>query len=338
MGITILEIAKKAGYSKSTVHRALTSSSRIDDKTRREILQIARKYKYEPNLQARCLCGAKTRILGVIIPDVGNSFYSKALKGIDEIAENKGYNVLMFTSHMDQEKQKRIVRMIPRYGVEGIMICPVSANDHKIIYELKNTKTPYVGFHQTSMNDIDFVHSGSEIGAFKITEYLVSLRHQRIAHVTIDQPADLGIAQKLKGYKRALKKNKISLDEKLIISRSKLYGFDTGYEATKELLNLPDPPTAIFVLCDRIAVGVVKAIKDSGLKIPDDISVAGYDNEPFSEAIDPQLTTVSSSAYEIGKSAAGLLIENIETDNKEKRQIVIEPTLVIRNSCRKICG
>ncbi|OGV52852.1 MAG: hypothetical protein A2017_16950 [Lentisphaerae bacterium GWF2_44_16] len=335
MGITILEIAKKTGYSKSTVHRALTSSSRIDEKTRQEILRIANKYKYEPNLQARCLCGAKTKILGVIIPDVGNSFYAKALKGIDELAEREGYNVLMFTSHMSEKKEELIVRKLQNHGVEGLLISSM-AGGLELVSALKNAGIPYVGFHQTNMSDIDFVHSGLEIGAFKITDYLISLGHRRIGHVTIDQPVDLGIAQKLEGYKRALEKNGIPFDETLIMSRSKFYGFNTGYEATKELLKLRNPPTAVFVLCDRIAVGAVKAIKASGLRIPMDISVAGYDNEPFSEVIDPPLTTVSSSAYEIGKSAAELLIENIENTNTKKRQLVIEPVLVIRDSCRKI--
>jgi DNA-binding LacI/PurR family transcriptional regulator len=336
MGITILEIAKETGYSKSTVHRALTSSSRVDDTTRQNILKIAKKHKYEPNLSARCLCGAKTKILGVVIPDLGNSFYAKALKGIDEVAEDKGYSVLIFTSHMSEKKQKEIVRKIQNYGVEGMLISPMMENSGSLISELKNAEIPYVGFHQTSTDDMSFVHSGSEIGAFKLTNHLISLGHRRIAHVTIDQPADLGIAQKAEGFRRALKKNGIQIDETLIISRSKFYGFNSGYEATKELLQMPNPPTAIFALCDRIAVGVVRAIKDSGLKVPGDISVGGYDNEVFSEVIDPPLTTVSSSVYEIGKSAAELLIDNIENEITDKIKIIIDPVLVIRNSCQKI--
>ncbi|OQA86565.1 MAG: HTH-type transcriptional regulator DegA [Lentisphaerae bacterium ADurb.Bin242] len=335
MGITILEIAKKTGYSKSTVHRALTSSSRIDEKKRREVLRIADKYKYEPNLQARCLCGAKTKILGILIPDVGNPFYSKALKGIDEIAEDKGYHVLMFTSHLSWKREERIVHKLQNYGVEGLLISSMEGGI-ELVRALKNTGIPYVGFHQTDISDISFVHSGAEIGAFKMTEYLISLGHRRIGHVTIDQPSDLGIYRKAEGYKRALVKNGIEFDEKLIISRSKHYGFNNGYEATRELLRLENPPTAIFALCDRIAVGTARAIKDSGLKIPEDISLAGYDNEPFSEVIDPPLTTVSSSAYEIGKAAAELLIGNIENSIDEKRQIVIDPVLVVRDSCRKI--
>ncbi len=336
MGITILEIAKKTGYSKSTVHRALTSSSRIDDKTRQDILKIAKKLKYEPNLSARCLCGAKTKILGVVIPDLGNSFYAKALKGIEEIAEDKGYSILIFTSHMNETKQKEIIRKIQNYGVEGILISQLVENGRKLITDLKRAGIPYVGFHQTSIDDMPFVQSGSETGAFKITEYLISLGHRRIAHVTIDQPSDAGIAQKKEGYARAFKKNGIPLDDSLIISRSKFYGFDSGYEATKELLSSANPPTAIFALCDRIAVGVVRAIKDSGLRVPEDISVAGYDNEVFSEVIDPPLTTVSSAAYEIGKSAAELLIRNIENSIADKIKMLIEPTLVIRDSCRKL--
>lgn len=336
MSITILEIAKKTGYSKSTVHRALTSAARIDEKTRREILQIARRYNYEPNLSARRLCGAKTKILGVVIPDIGNSFYAKALKGIDEVAEDKGYSVLIFTAHMNEKKQKEIVRKIQNYGVEGILISPMMENGGNLVSDLKKAGIPYVGFHQTNIDDMCFVQSGSEIGAFKMTDYLIGLGHRRIAHVTIDQPSDVGIAQKRAGYARAFKENGIPPDDSLIISRSKFYGFDSGYEATKELLNSANPPTAIFVLCDRIAVGVVKAIRDSGLRIPDDISVAGYDNEVFSEVIDPPLTTVSTSVYEIGKSAAGLLIQNIEKENTDKIKIIIDPVLVIRDSCRKI--
>ena len=336
MGITILEIAEKSGYSKSTVHRALTSSSRVGDKTRKEILKIAKKNKYAPNLSARCLCGAKTKILGVIIPDIGNSFYAKALKGIDEVAESKGYSILIFTSHMNERKQKEIVRKIQNYGVEGILISPMMENSRRLVSDLKNAEIPYVGFHQTNMDDMRFVQSGAELGAFKMTEHLISLGHRRIAHVTIDQPSDLGIALKIEGYKGALLENGIPFDETLIISRSKFYGFDSGYEATKELLRSAKPPTAIFALCDRIAVGVVRAVKDSGLRVPEDISVGGYDNEIFSEVIDPPLTTVSTSVYEIGKSAAELLIGIIENKITDKVKTIIEPTLVIRNSCQKI--
>ena len=337
MSVTILEISRETGFSKSTVHRALSGTSRIDPETRDKIMESVKKHNYQPNLQARSLVGAKTFILGVVVPDLSSTVYAKAIAGVEKIAQSKGYSILIFSSDNSPLKQLQLIKRIKQYGIEGFIISPAQlVEQQEFIDGLKNAGIPYVGIHNCHAQDICMVSSGEETGAFLAVEYLIKLGHRRIGHVTIEQPTDPGIKHKLDGYIRALRTYGIAYDPSLVVCKDKYYAFGSGYEATRELLHMPDPPTAIFALSDTVAVGVADGIKSMKLKIPEDISLIGYDNKDFAQVMKPKLTTVSAHFNRIGEHAAQLLIQKIENPDYELQKIVCEPELIIRKSCTKI--
>jgi DNA-binding LacI/PurR family transcriptional regulator len=335
MSVTILEISRKTGFSKSTVHRALSGVGRINPETRIKVMECVKKHNYHPNLQARSLVGAKTFIIGIVVPDLSSRAYAMAIAGVEKVAQSKGYGILIFSSDNSHAKQLQLINRIKQYGIEGFIISPAPMfEQQEFIDGLKNAGIPYVGIHNCQAQDICLVSSGEEIGAFRAVEYLIKLGHQRIGHITIEQP-DPGIKHKLDGYMRALKTYGITCDPALVIRKDKSYAFGSGYETTRELLQIPNPPTAIFALSDNIAVGVAKGIKSLGLKIPDDVSLIGYDNKDFTQVMEPQLTTMMSRFDKIGEHAAALLIGKIENHDFELQKTVCIPEPVIRGSCGK---
>jgi DNA-binding LacI/PurR family transcriptional regulator len=336
MSVTILEISRETGFSKSTVHRALSGAGRIDPETRDKVMEYVKKHNYQPNLQARSLVGAKTFILGVVVPDLSSQAYARAIAGVEKVALSKGYSILIFSSDNSHLKQLQLINRIKQYGIEGFIISPAHLiEQQEFIDGLKNAGIPYVGIHNCQSQDICLVSSGEEIGAFRAVEYLIKLGHRRIGHVTIEQP-DPGIKHKFDGYMRALKTYGVAYDPALVVRKDKSYAFGSGYETTRELLQISDPPSAIFALSDNIAVGVAKGIKSLGLKIPEDVSLIGYDNKDFTQVMEPQLTTVKTHFDEIGEHAATLLIGKIENPDFELKKTVCTPELVIRGSCTEL--
>ena len=332
MSVTILEISKSTGFSKSTVQRALTDSHDVNPRTRAKIIEYAEKKNYKPNFQARSLVGAKTFIIGIMVPYLNLPNYAEIISGVEKEATDNRYNVLVFCSENDHLKQLRLIEWIKYYGVEGFIIVPaLEADQRELLDSLEICGIANIGIH--NCGDRDIISSGEEIGAFRAVEYLIKLGHRRIGHITIDQPVDWGIKHKLDGYIRALKTYGIAYDDSLVVCKDKYYAFGSGYEATRELLQIPNPPTAIFALSDTIAVGVADGIKSLGLKIPDDVSLIGYDNKDFAQVMEPKLTTVLTHFDEIGKRAAKILIQKIENPDFNIQKIICEPELIIRASC-----
>jgi LacI family transcriptional regulator, galactose operon repressor len=337
LSVTIIDIAHETGYSKSTVHRVLSGAERVNYKTREAILAVAKRHNYRANLQARALKGAKTNLIGALVPDLSNVHYAKLIYGAEQLIEEYGCSLIILTSHRDMLKQERLLSQIRQHAIDGFIFSPVEDRiETRLIKTLSSAGVPFVGIHNTLNPHISAVQSGEVEGAYMAVKHLIKLGHRRIAHLTIDQPLDPGIELKLNGYRKALADYNIAFDPDLIVQDSKLYNYDAGYSGFKKLIADGTDATAIFVLCDRIAVGVYRAAAELGIRIPDDISVVSYDNREFTEVMLPRLTSVEADFEKIGRAACKILMARIKNPNRANERLTIKPRLKIKDSCKSI--
>jgi LacI family transcriptional regulator len=327
--MTIEEIAKLAGVSKTTVSRVLNSKPDVNKATREKILQIIDENDFQPNAFAKAFSLQKSHSIGLIIPYeadyiFSNPFYIEVMRGVSTEINNRGYYLSICYpkdhNYVDMYKQKR---------VDGyILMSPGSFHSH-IIESLNEVKAPFVSTaHIPDYADMISVDVDNYKGGRMLTEYLVGLGHKRIAY--IGKLSVTSSTDRLHGYQDILKENKILLDDKLV-KISKSGTSDSGYQIMKELLNENRDITAVFAASDIMTGGVIKAIKEAGFSVPEDISVVGFDDIPNSAYADPPLTTIKQPAFEKGVEATKMLIDLIE-DEIEPKSKMLDLKLVIRKS------
>lgn len=330
MGITIDEIAKLAGVSKTTVSRVLNNKPDVKPETREIIMSLISKYDFQPNAFAKAISLKKSQTIGLIIPYeadyiFSNPFYAEVMRGISTEIDKHGYYLLLCYTHEDNYidiyKQKR---------VDGYILMSPGRYHKDIVKLLKEVNAPFVATAKVpGERNVLYVDVNNYLGAVLAVEYLISLGHKRIGFI-INGPQILASSQeRLKGYRTILSKHGIEYDKEIVkIGDTSV---KSGYTAMKQLLELGDSLTAVFVANDMMAIGAIKAIKEEGKNIPNDISVIGFDDIPLAEVIDPPLTTVRQPAFEKGEKAAKLLIKMIEQKEKIKSE-VLRVELIVRNS------
>jgi LacI family transcriptional regulator len=297
---------------------------------------MAKKLNYEPNRVAQSLRIKKTNTLGVVVPEINMHFFSSTISGMQEYAAKHHYSIMICQSMESVRTEKSNIQMLVSNRVDGLIISLSSETktyDH--LEQLIEKKIPIILFDRvTDALNVSKVVVDDHDGAFKAIEHLVKTGCKRIAY--LGGPENLYVSyQRLKGYQDALEKNNLPLDPELIIHCEDLH--TEPIEATHKLLNLQHPPDAIFCMNDPVAILTMQVIKERGFRIPDDVSVIGFTNEPVSKYIEPSLTTVSQPAYEMGQVAAKLFIQEVEDKEDTKPVVKVLPTeLVIRNSTRKI--
>lgn len=330
--ITIAEIAKLANVSKTTVSRVLNNKPDIQPETKERIKKIIEEYDYHPNVFAKAISHRKSNTIGLLIPYsanyvFSNPFYYEIIRGISLETNNNGYYVLMCYTENDNYvlalKQKR---------ADGIIVVsPGSA--HKNIFDvISNLGVPCVATSKVpGIPDMYCIDTDDVQGACLAMEHLVSLGHRRIGY--INGPEILASSrERLEGYRKTLAKYNIPYDESLVKAGDTSIG--SGYKAMTELLKESDI-TAVFVSCDLMAVGALNAINGAGMKVPDNISVVGYDDIPLAGALNPPLTTVNQFAFKKGVLAARMIIDLIEEKQVTERP-KIDVELVIRSSTRQV--
>jgi LacI family transcriptional regulator len=331
--VTIKDIAKALNLSTSTVSRALRGSYEINAETKRLVMEYAEKVHYSPNPIALSLKENKSKAIGVIVPEIANHFFSQAINGIEDIANKRGYHVVIFQSHESYEREIVNIQHIIARKVDGLLIS-LSGQTSNVshLQEIQQKNLPLVLFDRVSDKiDAHKVVADNFDGAFRATEHLILSGRKRIAHVT--SPSLLSITQeRLAGYRAALEKYGIQYEESLV----KYCGF--GAEEAKKLVdNLIETqnPDAIFTTSDRLALDCFSAIKEKNISMPNDVAFIGFTNLKVAHLLDPSLSTVVQPAFEIGQAAAELLLDSIERkpQNIEQfRTIKIPTEMVIRNS------
>lgn len=334
--ITIKDIAKSLNISVSTVSRALNNNPDISLKTRNLVQKYAKEQKYNPNSWAQLLRSNQSSIIGVIVPELANIFFSNVLAGIEDIAGKHGYNVIVCQSNENYEKEIRNVDTLIKARVSGV-ISSLSKTTFKYDHfqELIDRDIPVVFFDRICTGiDTSKVVVDDYSGTLSATEYLIETGCKRIAFFSA--PPHLEISKNRKnGYLDALRKHNLAVDERLI------YFADTkkqGYLKALDVLQENNRPDGFMTMNDYTASGIILAAKQLGLKIPNDISICGFSNSKISQDTDPMLTTVDQHPRKVGEEAIELLLEKINNEGKYiiKKNRVIKTSLVVRQSTKPI--
>lgn len=329
MAITIKDIARETNFSTASISRVINGGKGVGQKGREEILAVAKRLNYYPNLQARGLVAKKPRIIGIIIPRASefvfsNPFYSEILKGISERSRQSGYYLIL--SFAEKESYCRLYQ---HRLVAGIIVLANHTNDSRY-QEAQRMKIPMVLIPGLVDSDkIPSVDIDNFNAAFISVNYLIDLGHQRIALLNGPSNSKYSILR-LAGYRQALKINHVHFQKDLVSK------FDAtqegGFRSMQNQLLMKQPPTAVLVFNDYSAMGALWAAKEMGFRVPEDVSVVGFGDVPFSSMINPPLTTVHEPLHKIGYEATNMLLEVIQGKNLSKRNIILPVKLVIRQS------
>jgi LacI family transcriptional regulator len=337
MAVTLKDIAEKTGVSPTTVSLVLNQKddSRISESTRKKILEAVKELGY----QSKGMTQIATPFpipptIGLVISDIRNPFFTELASVIEDVASRFGYNIILCNTRENLRKEHEFLEVLWKRKIDGLIITPV---DHKES-ELQNFltyKVPvvvvdrYLQDIETSVVLVDNIEGG-----YLAVEYLIRLGHKRIGIIKGRQNVTTG-QERLKGYLKALEASGLEIDESLM--RDSLYTVEGGRQATRELLSLSPPPSAIFSSGGVPTVGALLELKQQGVKIPRDLSFIGFDDDRWMQLIDPPLTVVAQPVQEIGTEAAQLVIQMIQGwGTGEPQRIVLKPELIIRESCKEV--
>jgi LacI family transcriptional regulator len=327
--VTILDVAARAGVSSGTVSRVINDDIHVRPQTRQRVLQVMDDLGYIANRQARSLAGGKTDIIGLIVPDLGTGYIGEIIRGIDMELGLTGLDLILYTTHRTASKEANYVANLAQGMVDGLLlVLPRSPADY--IEALTRRSFPFVLVdHQGTGRECPAVGATNWQGAYDATAYLLQLGHTRIGFITGSM--DLGCAQdRLAGYRAALRDHHLQAPPELEYEG----GFfqPDGYAGGSAFLDLPDPPTAIFASNDVMAMGVMDAVRNRGLRIPDDISVVGFDNIPQSAVVFPPLTTVEQPLEQMGRGATQMLLRILKDREEDVGRMELPTRLMVRSS------
>ena len=302
--------------------------------TKELIKSIAHQYNYVPDDIARGLVGKKTFTIGVIIPEFINTFYAEIIEGLESVFAGEGYSMLFGKSDFTYENEIKYITLFLRKRVDGIIACSTTKECLEQIKSIKKDIPVVLADTFALSPDFDSISVDNEFGVQNVIEYLVEMGHENIGFI-----GDKVVTpQRLETYKSTLSHMRIPVKEEYISIGNERYEMG-GYLRMKELLENEEKPTAIFAETDNLAIGAIRAVKEAGLIVPDDISIVGFDDIMSSSYIDIPLTTVLQPKFEIGRLSAQLLIDRInKKGNKFVQQIILKPELVVRNTVVKIKG
>lgn len=313
--ITIKDIAKALGFSTSTVSRALRDGYEISAETKRIVLEYAARINYQPNPIALSLKERKSHSIGVVVCEVANNFFSQAISGIESIAYNRGYHVILTQTHESYEREMVNAHHLASRSVDGLLVSLSSGTTNIDHFKKLHEKGLPIVFFDRIPKEINThkVASNNFEGAFKAAEHLIKSGFKTIAHLA--NAAHLSISiERLAGYKAALGKYGIPFREDLIKHCNSGGIIDEEVEnAIKELLDLSGKPDAILITSDRLSTSCLTVLNHLGLSVPNDLAIAGFTNSNTAELFNPPLTTIRQPAFEIGKLATEKLISIIES-------------------------
>jgi LacI family transcriptional regulator len=326
---TIYDVARLAGVSTATVSRALNGTGQIAPTTRTAIEGAVERLGYRPNTIARSLVTKSTQTIALLLPDITNPFYAALVSGIQQYALLHDHTMLLCTTEGDPEREEQYLELLHAKQVDGALVDGLVLPSERIARFVREGFPIVCLDRDIDSTSIPLVQVDNRLGGSLATEHLLALGHSRIAHVTGALP--LGISEdRLAGYREALAGAGIAGDDALVAEGR--FTEEGGYEATRTLLERSPGFTAVFAANDLSAVGVLNAISESGRRVPDDVSVVGFDDLRLSAFTSPPLTTIQQPAREIAQRATEILFDL--THGKEVRQLrhVLAPTLVVRAS------
>jgi LacI family transcriptional regulator len=330
---TITQVARQAGVSTATVSRVLSGQDGVSETLVQRVHEAARVLDYQPNRVARNLRRQATQIIGVVISDIQNPFFTSLLRGIEYVIEGAGYTLLLTNTDEDEKRERMYLATLRAEGVAGIIIAPCQGNrDAYCAFE--DGATPMILIDRAiPESTLDAVTVDSRQGVFDAVSHLIQLGHTRIG--LVGGPDRVSTASDRKaGYLQALSQAGITLNPAYLQSGD--YRQESGYEAMRRLLELPVRPTAVLAANNLMTLGTLQAIHTYGLTIPDDISVVGFDDMAWAGSLKPSLTAVMQPTYELGLSAGKLLLKRIQDPQRAPERVILGTHLIIRDSCGPI--
>ena len=328
--ITIVDVAKQAGVSFGTVSRVINNDVHVKKETRQRVVETMERLGFVANRQARSLAGGKSNSIGVLVPDLGTGYIGEIIRGIDAELSLTELDLILYTTHRTASKEANYVANLATGMVDGLLlVLPRSPAD--FIGNLTQRNFPFVLIdHQGTGRDCPAVGATNWQGAYNATEYLINLGHTRIGFITGSM--DLGCAvDRLDGYRSALRTYHIP-DAPGLIYEGDFFQPD-GYAGAQALLDLPEPPTAIFASNDVMAMGVMDAVRNRGLRVPDDVSMVGFDDIPQASLVRPALTTINQPLEKMGRVATQMLLDLLKHPEKKADRIELPTELIVRDSC-----
>ena len=332
MALTLEVIAQKAGVSRSTVSRVINKDKYVSDPTRSKVQEVINSLNFQPNIAARSLAAGRTGIVGLVIPAgvttlFNDPYFPQLIQGISAASNAHDYTVMLWV--VEPAYEVRTIRQILHSGLlDGVIVSSMLMDD-PIILSLHESKMPFmlVGRHPTL--DVNYVDIDNFEGAFEGTNYLIKCGCQRIATITGPQNMIAGF-DRYRGYCEALESSGIKIIDDLVGMGD--FTERGGYLAMKELL--PNQPDGVFVASDTMAIGALRAIREKGMLVPEDISIIGFDDAPIAAISNPPLTTMRQSTFTLGYTALETLMEVVREPKTQTRHVIINSKLVVRGSSR----
>jgi LacI family transcriptional regulator len=329
MGVTIKDIADRAGVSKTTVSRVLNRKPDVDEQTKNKIQEIIKETGYSPSLMAKNLATGKTNFLGLLVPTLTHPWIMEVTQGIAEGIEDSEYELALFTTSNRNKNQELIEKAINSGLTDGLIVL-LSSDNKDFLSQIHNRQFPIILIGDRFLsNDIACVTAANKNGSYLATRHLVELGHRRIGFVE-GPPEFLCSRERLEGYKMALNDSGMQFDEHMVKYGDLLE--ESGFKAIAAWAESGNLPSAVFLSSDEMASGALRACKEAGLEVPENISIVGFDDIPKAAFIDPPLTTVRQPMRAMGKTGVEILINQIVRKDREPVRIELETDLIVRNS------
>jgi len=322
---TVLDVAKQAGVAPITVSRVINNSGYISQATRERVEAAVKELGYVPNTLARGLRSKRTKTLALVVTDITNPYFTLMARGVEDAAGASNYSVVYCNTDESEEKEEKYANLLAQRQVDGVLLVPSCGNVKTIKFLLSNNVHVVALDRRVSGVKIDTVRSDSEDGAYRLVKLLIGLGHKRIAMIT--GPKDVSTSvDRVAGYQQALVESGLGGNEQVYYAA---FNQESGYEFTKQAMMHSLKPTAIFGANNFIAIGIIKALRDSKVEVPGDVSVVAFDDFPETMLVAPFLTFVEQPAYEMGLMATELLLKRISGELTGGYQRLILPTEII---------
>ena len=330
--VTIKDVARLAEVSISTVSRVINNSKPVSPEVRKRVLKVIDETSYKPNDIARTLVTRKSFLIGVIVTNLANSYVSEMVRGVEEIGKMYNYDILLCSTYGDKAMELKYVQLLNRKQVEG-MIFISDCLDDTVKEQVSEYKTPFLYLSRHCIEkEYPTVTIDNYLAAYEMTQYLISLGHERIAFLSDAEMTGNLEELKKEGYNNAIEENEI---EDGFIFYAEGRKIEDGYKIAKDIIKSDKEITAIFCSNDALAIGVMNYAIDNGIKIPDDISIAGYGDIRMSSILRPKLTTVKEPFYDIGAVAIRRIIKEITGEKMGQEQVNLPFRIEKRDSCKK---
>jgi LacI family transcriptional regulator len=326
---TIKDLAKYVGVSTATVSHVINNTRFVSEELRQKVLKAIEELNYHPNGIARSLVKRRTHSIGIIITDIINPFYTAIVRGVEDVAHQRGYNVILCNSDEDPGKETIYIQVLLEKRIDGLIISTAFRDGvHPLLPKLKTI--PLVSIVRKTEGLVGDTVAGDNVGgSYKAVQHLIESGHRRIGMISGPAGFSSGF-ERLEGYRKALDEYGIPVDPNLV-----KYGDfkrESGFQLTREMLQGRDPPSAIFVANNQMALGALRALNELKIRIPEDLSLICFDNIEWYSFLNPPITTVEHSPYVMGSTAGEMLLQRIAGKRKRPKTVIIQSNLSIRGS------